>query len=349
MENEYKSLNILGFPLHRINNKGLVESKSRDIWVPMKPSRVGNQDRVFLSHKNKRDSYSTSYLFYVAWSGIYRPISVFKLYAKDKNYLNFDVNNFEFRLRGKKEKVKRTESWYKGDKKLILSNVEKLTKNIDSEKYKLLDFTGYKGFRIDKSGVVESCKSGTWKEMKGCITTKKSKLSYREVHFSNNIKDSRTFPVYYLFYVAWTGNSKPSNKYYLYIKDGNNFNYNVDNFEWKLRRYAPKKFNLEIATKMREEYSKGNISATKLGKIYNMSKSSADSIVTNRIYTDPNYTFVKSNYNHKRKLTDQQIEEIRELFETTSLTQKEIAFHYDINQSWVSQIIKGKHRVNKTQ
>ena len=170
----------------------------------------------------------------------------------------------------------------------------------------------------------------------------------REVHFSNGSKDFKTFHVHNLFYEAWSGIPKPSSKHCLCAKDENYLNFNLDNFEWRIRTNPKnRKFTMEFANKIREDYSKGRISAAQLSKRYKISKTTAEGIISNKIYVDPNYTPIKSDYNAKRKLTNQEVEEIRDLYANTSLTQLEIAKQYNTTQSWISEIVTKKRRNKK--
>jgi len=343
-ETNYKTLEMFGYPNHRISNKAVVEYLYKGIWFPACMIKKGKRDTLSFYKKstkghNSTNQFSLHHLFYAAWTGDNRSIKEYRLFAKDGNCRNYDLNNFEWVKRNNEVPYSR---------KIKNEQIDIITKNVDLNEYRLLDFTGYKGYRINKTGIVESCRSGVWQVLRGCVHKDRGHTGALTVNFNNNSakKGGKNFFVYQLFYKAWGGKDKTCKTDKLYPKDGNYFNYDLNNFEWKLIKSGQKlKFTMEIANKIREDYSKENVSSTQLVKKYKLSQSTILKIVNNKIYVDPNYTFTKKSYNFKRKLSTEDIKEIRRLFSMGILTQQQIAEKFNATQSWISFIVRNKYRV----
>jgi len=117
----------------------------------------------------------------------------------------------------------------------------------------------------------------------------------------------------------------------------------------EIKTKSTKKLNIELATEIRKIWNTDfSIQLKDLCEKYSLSQSSLRDVLYNRSYKDENYVRVENRpiFNEsKRKLTDAQVLEIKELFKTQKYTQQQLADKFNVSRANIGSILNNKSRV----
>ena len=98
-----------------------------------------------------------------------------------------------------------------------------------------------------------------------------------------------------------------------------------------------RKLTYTEALKIRKLHKDG-LSYIKLGKIYGMARQSIEVLCNNKTYNYEDQTFFGER-NGNVKLTEEQVLQIRNLYETGNITMKSLSEQFGIHTSCISKII----------
>ena len=102
----------------------------------------------------------------------------------------------------------------------------------------------------------------------------------------------------------------------------------------------------EVAAEMRRLYNDDNVGYADLAKEYGVSLSYIGGIISNRAKFDENYT--RTNFStDARKLSDEDVGEIRRLYNDEKVSIAQIAEDYDITAAYVGSLVGNKYRIDK--
>jgi hypothetical protein len=95
---------------------------------------------------------------------------------------------------------------------------------------------------------------------------------------------------------------------------------------------------------IREDWDTGKYTQQQLSNKYNIVPSGISSIICNKNWHDPNYIIKKRKYIHKGSpiLSDKQIKELRNKWNTGKYTRKQLSIIYNVCVSNIQSIIKNK-------
>jgi hypothetical protein len=100
-------------------------------------------------------------------------------------------------------------------------------------------------------------------------------------------------------------------------------------------RFELKQFTTEVVKEIREDFDTKRLNKKQLAAKHEISASHLDKILNNELYEDPNYI----NNRKKKRMTLQDAQNIRKLFDSKQRTKKQLAEEYNVQQSQITRIL----------
>jgi DNA-binding MarR family transcriptional regulator len=122
----------------------------------------------------------------------------------------------------------------------------------------------------------------------------------------------------------------------------------IDNKAHYDSQYVRTRFEVELtdddAAEIRNLYDNKNIEISELEDIYNITTKFVRDILSNKIFYDENYI---KNENVIYKLSDKDVAEIRNLYNSSEVSYSELAVKFGITSGYVKEIVSNTKRIDK--